>query len=71
MDIFSVFQEIGNVAGIPAMLLVFYLFIRVRDIEARLKEGDADMKEMLKLITEIRIDVAVLRENKTKTEQET
>lgn len=60
----TVFSDIGSVAGVPAMLLIFWLFIRVKDIEARLKEGDNDMKEMLKLITDIRIDVAVLRGKK-------
>lgn len=46
------------------MLLIFWLYIKVKDNEKRLQRGDSDMKEMLKLITDIRIDVAVLRGKK-------
>ena len=38
----------------------FWLYIKVKDTEKRLQRGDSDMKEMLKLITDIRIDVTVL-----------
>lgn len=64
MDIASVLETIGNVLGYPAMLLIFWLYIKVKDTEKRLQQGDSDMKEMLKLITDIRIDVAVLRGKK-------
>ena len=36
----------------------------------RLNEGDSTMKEMLKLITDIRIDVAVMRGKKEDEEKE-
>lgn len=70
MDIASVFSTIGNVLGYPAMLLIFWLYIKVKDTEKRLQQGDSDMKEMLKLITDIRIDVAVLRGKKEDREVE-
>lgn len=66
MEIISFFDELGRIIGYPAMLLIFWLFIRVKDIEKRLNDGDTVMKEMLKLITDIRIDVAVLRGKKEK-----
>lgn len=55
--------DIGQVLGYPAMLLIFWLYIKVKDTEKRLQRGDSDMKEMLKIITDIRIDVAVFRKN--------
>lgn len=64
MELSSIFSTIGNVLGYPAMLLIFWLYIKVKDTEKRLQRGDSDMKEMLKLITDIRIDVAVLRGKK-------
>lgn len=64
MELSSIFSTIGNVLGYPAMLLIFWLYIKVKDTEKRLQQGDSDMKEMLKLITDIRIDVAVLRGKK-------
>lgn len=70
MDIASVFETIGTVLGYPAMLLIFWLYIKVKDTEKRLQQGDSDMKEMLKLITDIRIDVAVLRGKKEDMEGE-
>ena len=70
MDIASVFETIGNVLGYPAMLLIFWLYIKVKETEKRLQQGDSDMKEMLKLITDIRIDVAVLRGKKEDKECE-
>ena len=66
MEIISFFDDLGRIIGYPAMLLIFWLFIRVKDIEKRLNDGDTVMKEMLKLITDIRIDVAVLRGKKEK-----
>ena len=70
MEIASVFETIGNVLGYPTMLLIFWLYIKVKETEKRLQQGDSDMKEMLKLITDIRIDVAVLREKKEDKEGE-
>ena len=60
MELSSIFETIGNVLGYPAMLLIFWLYIKVKDTDRFLQRDDSDMKEMLELIT-IRIDVAVLR----------
>jgi hypothetical protein len=51
----------GDVLVFPAMLLIFWLYIKVENPEKRLQRDDSDMKEMFELITDIRIDVAVLR----------
>lgn len=59
MDLTSIFAQafgdIGNVIGYPAMLLVFWLYNKVKELEKRLKEGndhfdktDAELKEINK-----------------------
>jgi hypothetical protein len=40
MDTLSIFGDIGNVLGYPAMLLIFWLYTRVKDLEKRLNEGN-------------------------------
>lgn len=40
MDALSIFGDIGKVLGYPAMLLVFWMYIRVKDLEKRLNEGN-------------------------------
>lgn len=46
MENLSVFGDIGNVLGYPAMLLVFWLFNKVKDLEKRLNEGNARFDRM-------------------------
>ena len=43
---FSIFGDIGNVLGYPAMLLVFWLYMRVKELEKRLDEGDSRFDRM-------------------------
>ena len=59
---FSVFKTIGDVLGYPAMLLVFWLYTRVKDMQKRLDDGDSVMKEMSKMMNDIRVDVSVIRD---------
>ena len=55
MEHLQIFGDIGNVLGYPAMLLVFWLYNKVKDLERRLAEGnqrfdrmDAELKEINK-----------------------
>jgi hypothetical protein len=55
MENLSVFGDIGQVLGYPAMLIIFWLFNKVKELEKRLKEGndhfdktDAELKEINK-----------------------
>lgn len=55
MESLSVFGDIGQVLGYPAMLIIFWLFNKVKELEKRLKEGndhfdktDAELKEINK-----------------------
>lgn len=55
MENLQVFGDIGNVLGYPAMLLIFWLYMKVKDLEKRLKEGndhfektDSELKEINK-----------------------
>lgn len=41
MENLSVFGDIGNVLGYPAMLLVFWLYNKVKDLERRLNDGNS------------------------------
>lgn len=40
MDNLSIFGDIGNVIGYPAMLLIFWLYNKVKDLEKRLQDGN-------------------------------
>lgn len=40
MENLSIFGDIGNVLGYPAMLLVFWLYNKVKDLERRLNDGN-------------------------------
>lgn len=40
MEGLSIFGDIGNVLGYPAMLLVFWLYNKVKDLEKRLQDGN-------------------------------
>ena len=54
------------------MLFLFafgWCYFRIKGHDVRLNEGDSMMKEMLKLITDIRIDVAVMRGKKEEEEK--
>ena len=46
-----------------------WCYFKIKGHDVRLNEGDSTMKEMLKLITDIRIDVAVMRGKKEDEEK--
>ena len=60
--------------GAQGVLFVIFLlgfgwcYFKIKGHDVRLNEGDNTMKEMLKLITDIRIDVAVILRGKKEEE---
>ena len=57
MDVVSALGDIGSVAGYPAMLLVFWLYTKVKSLEKRLDDGECrfrgiedEIKETNKLL---------------------
>lgn len=68
MESFAI--ELISKGGVVAVLFVLFLFgfgwcyFRIKAHDVRLNDGDSMMKEMLKLITDIRVDVAYMRGNK-------
>lgn len=57
MDFVSALGDIGGVAGYPAMLLVFWLYTKVKSLEKRLDDGEGrfrgiedEIKETNKLL---------------------
>ena len=68
MEHLQIFGDIGNVLGYPAMLLVFWLYNKVKDLERRLAEGnqrfdrmDSELKEINKSLGVIIGKVFLLR----------
>lgn len=61
MDNLSVFGDIGNVLGYPAMLLIFWLYTKVKDMQKRLEEGDRIIKELRDTLGELNSNVAFIR----------
>jgi hypothetical protein len=63
----------GGALGVLFVLFLLafgWCYFRIKGHDVRLNEGDSTMKEMLKLITDIRIDVAVMRGKKEDEEKE-
>ena len=63
----------GGALGVLFVLFLLgfgWCYFRIKGHDERLNDGDSTMKEMLKLITDIRIDVAVMRGKKEDEEKE-
>ena len=74
MEHLQIFGDIGNVLGYPAMLIVFWLYNKVKDLERRLAEGnqrfdrmDAELKEINKSLGVIigKVDTILRRSGHT------
>lgn len=61
MENLSLFGDIGNVLGYPAMLLIFWLYTKVKDIQKRLDDGDNVMKKLDEKVNSIGNDVSFIR----------
>lgn len=62
----------GGAFGVLFVLCLLgfgWCYFKINGHDVRLNEGDSTMKEMLKLITDIRIDVAVMRGKKEDEEK--
>lgn len=53
MENLSAFSDIGNVLGYPAMLLIFWLYTRVKELSKRLDEGNNRFDNLEKEMKEI------------------
>lgn len=53
MENLSAFSDIGNVLGYPAMLLIFWLYTRVKELSKRLDEGNSRFDNLEKEMKEI------------------
>ena len=53
MENLSTFSDIGNVLGYPAMLLIFWLYNKVKELSKRLDEGNNRFDNLEKEMKEI------------------
>lgn len=60
MEHLQIFGDIGNVLGYPAMLLVFWLYNKVKDLERRLAEGNQRFDRMDAELNEINKSLGVI-----------
>lgn len=61
MELVSLFNDLGSVIGYPAMLLIFWLYIKIKDMQKRLDDGDLRFREQEAKLTDIRDDVKFIR----------
>ncbi len=61
MDNLSVFGDIGKVLGYPAMLIIFWLYNKVKELQKRLDDGDKHFKENEKETDSVKNDVSMIR----------
>lgn len=60
MEHLSIFTDIGNVAGIPAMLLVFWIYNKVKDLERRLGEGNTRFEKLESDLKQINTNLGII-----------
>lgn len=61
MELVSLFNDLGSVIGYPAMLLIFWLYMKIKDMQKRLDYGDLRFREQEAKLTDIRDDVKFIR----------
>ena len=61
MELVSLFNDLGSVIGYPAMLLIFWLYMKIKDMQKRLDDGDLRFREQEAKLTDIRDDVKFIR----------
>lgn len=61
MEHLSIFKDIGSAVGIPAMLLVFWMYNRIKDLEKRLNEGNIRFLEIERKLASIAENVSFIR----------
>lgn len=61
MNHLSVFGDIGNLLGYPAMLLIFWMFNKIKDMQKRLDDGEKRFTEQKKETDSVKTDVSTIR----------
>lgn len=61
MELVSLFNDLGSVIGYPAVLLIFWLYMKIKDMQKRLDDGDLRFREQEAKLTDIRDDVKFIR----------
>lgn len=61
MELVSLFNDLGSVIGYPAMLLIFWLYMKIKDMQKRLDDVDLRFREQEAKLTDIRDDVKFIR----------
>jgi len=57
----TIFGDIGNVLGYPAMLLIFWLYNKVKEIIKRLDDGDKRFYEQEKETDSLKDSMSAIR----------
>lgn len=58
MDTLQVFTDIGGALGIPAMLLIFWLYIMVQELRKQVDERERHFKDIENEISDLKMNVA-------------
>ena len=61
MDNLSLFGDIGKLLGYPAMLLIFWMYNKIKDMQKRLDDGENHFTEQKKETDSVKNDVSTIR----------
>ena len=58
---FGTFTELGSTLGVPALLIVFWLYIQVKDLNGKVKSLERDNELLKDTLSDIRSDVSYIK----------
>ena len=58
---FCTFTELGSTLGVPALLIVFWLYIQVKDLKGKVKSLERDNELLKNTLSDIRSDVSYIK----------
>ena len=58
---FGTLTELGSTLGVPALLIVFWLYIQVKDLKGKVKSLERDNELLKNTLSDIRSDVSYIK----------
>lgn len=61
MDIPSIFTTVGSTLGVPATLILYYLYQKFKDLDDRIKKVERDNEALKTTLGDMRADISFIR----------
>lgn len=63
MDVMTLLQDIGSTIGLPAALLVGWMYMKIKDLSAKVSKVESEHTTVMTTLSQIQTDIAVIRTN--------